>query len=102
VVLANFSPSYGNQVLVDHGFGYKTRYAHLHKILVEDGQEVQRGQLIGTVGNTGVSEGPHLHYEVLLRNDPVNPINFFTDDIEGKDLESILHASADDRKNQYD
>ncbi len=80
VVEANFSFfGYGNQVVVDHGFGYKTRYAHLHKMNVEEGQEVVRGQQIGTLGNSGRSTGPHLHYEVILRNNPVNPLNYFND-----------------------
>ncbi len=80
VVEANFSFfGYGNQVVVDHGFGYKTRYAHLHKMNVQVGQEVVRGQQIGTLGNSGRSTGPHLHYEVILRNNPVNPLNYFND-----------------------
>ena len=102
VILAEFSPSYGYHVLVDHGFGFKTRYAHLHRILVEVGQEVQRGQQIGLLGNTGRSKGPHLHYEVFYRDKHVDPINFFTDDIDAKDLERILHAKANDVESQFD
>lgn len=80
VVEADFSFfGYGNQVVIDHGFGYKSRYAHLHKIQVQVGQEVVRGQQIGLLGNSGRSTGPHLHYEVLLRNNPVNPLNYFND-----------------------
>ena len=70
---------YGNQIVIDHGFGYKTRYAHLHKISVKEGQKVTRGQIIATLGNTGRSTGPHLHYEVLHRGKPVDPLNFFND-----------------------
>ncbi len=70
---------YGNVVMVDHGFGYKTRYAHLDKILVNSGQKVSRGQIIGYLGNSGRSTGPHLHYEVLHRNHPVDPLNYFND-----------------------
>ncbi|HOP02988.1 MAG TPA: M23 family metallopeptidase [Tenuifilaceae bacterium] len=70
---------YGNVVMVDHDFGYKTRYAHLDKILVTSGQKISRGQIIGYLGNSGRSTGPHLHYEVLLRNNPVDPLNYFND-----------------------
>jgi len=105
VIAADFSFSktgYGNCVVVDHGFGYKTRYAHLHTILVRHGQQVQRGQQIGTVGNTGRSKAPHLHYEVLLRDEHVNPINFFTNDIESEDLMSIMHINIKDIKGEFD
>jgi len=68
---------YGNAILINHGFGYKTRYAHLKFIQVSEGMKVKRGQNIGTVGNSGKSTGSHLHYEVLYRDSPVNPYNFF-------------------------
>jgi len=67
---------YGNQILIDHGFGYQSRYAHLHTILVKKGQEVKRGDLIAYSGNSGKSTGAHLHYEVLYRKHPVNPLNY--------------------------
>ena len=67
---------YGNEIIVDHGFGYKTRYAHLHSINVTQGQKLKRGQLIGQVGNTGKSTGPHLHYEVMFKNKPMDPMSF--------------------------
>jgi hypothetical protein len=86
---------YGNMVLVDHGFGYKTRYAHLHVITVKKGDVVKRGQQVGTLGNTGKSTGPHLHYEVLVRNKPVNPLNFFTNNIESEDFSSIMYLDGD-------
>jgi murein DD-endopeptidase MepM/ murein hydrolase activator NlpD len=81
---------YGHMILIDHGFGYKTRYAHLHSIVVKKGDLVKRGQQIGTLGNTGKSTGPHLHYEVLIRNKPVDPLNFFANDIESEDFSSIM------------
>jgi len=68
---------YGNAILINHGFGYKTRYAHLKFIQVSEGMKVKRGQNIGTVGNSGKSTGSHLHYEVLYRDAPVNPYNYF-------------------------
>ena len=71
------SGGYGRLIIIDHGFGYQTYYAHMHSFGVEVGKEVKRGQIIGTVGNTGASKGPHLHYEVHLNGRPVNPINYF-------------------------
>jgi murein DD-endopeptidase MepM/ murein hydrolase activator NlpD len=82
--------SYGHMVLVDHGFGYKTRYAHLHTITVKKGDLVKRGQQVGTLGNTGKTTAPHLHYEVLMRNKPVDPLNFFVNDIESEDFSIIM------------
>jgi hypothetical protein len=80
VVVAEYSFfGYGRTVVVDHGFGYRTLYAHLNTINVRVGDEVVRGQRIATLGNTGRSTGPHLHYEVIHRNKPVNPINYFND-----------------------
>lgn len=68
---------YGNSVMVDHGFGYKTRYAHMSRIAVHEGDTVKRGSYLGASGNTGKSTGPHLHYEVLYKDRPVNPANYF-------------------------
>lgn len=84
---------YGIQVLIDHGFGYKTRYAHLSRALVVPGQEVKRGQTIGLSGNTGRSSGPHLHYEVIHRSVPVNPISYFARDMTGAEFQEILDAA---------
>ena len=67
---------YGNEVVIDHGFGYKTRYAHMQNIDVKKGDVVSRGQQIGTVGNTGSSTGPHLHYEVIYRGKQIDPMSF--------------------------
>lgn len=67
----------GNRIVIDHGYGFKTVYAHLNEINTRRGQTVERGDIIGTVGNSGLSSGPHLHYEVLFNDEPVNPVNFF-------------------------
>ncbi len=67
----------GNQILIDHGYGYETLYACMDELNARSGQEVKRGDLIGTVGNTGLSVAPHLHYEVHLNAKPMNPINYF-------------------------
>ena len=68
---------YGNNVVIDHGFGYKTRYAHMDEIDVKEGDTVKRGKYIGTSGNSGKSTGPHLHYEVMYRDAHVNPYNYY-------------------------
>ena len=80
VITASYSASgYGNQVIIDHGFGYKTRYAHMNRITVKEGERVKRGQIIGAMGSTGRSTGTHLHYEVLVKNHPVDPLLYFND-----------------------
>lgn len=67
---------YGNYVLIDHGNGYTTSFSHMKKYMVKKGDRVERGQLIGLVGNSGRSTGPHLHYEIALNNKPINPYKF--------------------------
>lgn len=79
VVEASFLNGYGYCVFVNHGYNYQTRYAHLSKILVNKGQKVKRGDVIGLVGNTGTSNGPHLHYEVRINGKPISPKKFFND-----------------------
>lgn len=80
---------YGNHVVLDHGFGYKTLYAHMYKSKVKMGQRVKRGQLIGYVGNTGLSSGPHLHYEVIKNGNKINPINYFFNDLTETDYAAM-------------
>ena len=84
---------YGNQIVIDHGFGYKTMYAHLQSFKVRLGERVTRGQIIGTVGSTGKSTSPHLHYEVWKSNKPINPINYFFNDITPEQYEEMLILS---------
>lgn len=76
VVKAEWSNGYGNVVFISHGFGYSTRYGHLASFAVKPGQKVKRGDTIGAVGTTGRSTGPHLHYEVRLNDQPVNPLAY--------------------------
>lgn len=89
---------YGLCIVLNHGFGYKTLYAHCSKILVKAGQKVRRGELIGKVGNTGLSTGPHCHYEVHLNNEAVDPVNFFISDVSPEEFSKILEASQNASK----
>ena len=76
ISLAGWGTGYGNQILVDHGGGKKTRYAHLSKFYVKVGDKVSKGQVIAAMGNTGWSTGPHLHFEVIINNTKYNPLNY--------------------------
>jgi murein DD-endopeptidase MepM/ murein hydrolase activator NlpD len=81
---------YGREVVVDHGFGYVSRYAHLNKILVQKGQKVKRGELIGELGSSGRSTGPHLHYEIRSNNKYVNPLNYYYEDLSPMEYKAII------------
>lgn len=87
------SAGYGKHVRINHGFGYKTLYAHMSKINVRQGQRVKRGDLIGFVGNTGRSSGPHLHYEVFKDDKRINPINFYYGNLTPKEFEAMQRAA---------
>lgn len=90
----NHPSSSGRIVVIDHGFGYKTVYAHLGKTMVRAGQRLQRGDAIGEVGSTGRSTAPHLHYEVLHRNKPENPINYFYTDLTPQKYNALVSTSS--------
>ena len=81
VIETQFTGQQGVKVVIDHGHGYKTVYAHLEKFTVKKGQKVTRGETIGTVGNSGMSFAPHLHYEVHKNGKPVNPINYYFNEL---------------------
>lgn len=85
---------YGKMVEIDHGFGYRTRYAHMHEFAVRSGQHVKRGDLIGYVGDTGMSTAPHLHYEVLINGSKVNPVHYFYNDLSPAEYEKILELAS--------
>lgn len=84
---------YGNTVVVDHGHGYVTRYAHLSKILTQKGKNVVRGEEIAKVGNTGKSTGPHLHYEVIYKGNHVNPINYYFMDLSPEEYDRMIQLA---------
>ena len=86
---------YGNSVLIDHGFGYKTRYAHLKFVGVVEGMKVKRGECIGQTGNSGKSSGPHLHYEVIYKDRPVNPYHFYDLDMTPAEYATMVQSTAD-------
>jgi murein DD-endopeptidase MepM/ murein hydrolase activator NlpD len=94
VLTSYYSNTFGKVVYLNHGFNFETRYAHLTKYIVESGDFVKRGQVIGYVGNTGTSVSPHLHYEVLYRNEQINPINFFQRDLNNQEYEKLINLSA--------
>ncbi|MCH7773197.1 MAG: peptidoglycan DD-metalloendopeptidase family protein [Bacteroidetes bacterium] len=81
VVFIGRNGGYGLEMEIDHGFGYRTRYAHLSKVLVKRGQKIMRGDVIAKTGNSGLSTGPHLHYEISHNGRKLNPSRFFFDDL---------------------
>jgi murein DD-endopeptidase MepM/ murein hydrolase activator NlpD len=89
---------YGKSIVINHGFGYKTRYAHLSAFKVKGGQKIKRGELIGLIGSTGQSTGPHLHYEVVKNGTKVNPIGYYHNDLSPEQYEQLLEMSANSHK----
>ena len=87
---AHSGGGYGMVIVINHGYGYQTLYAHMSKLLVREGRQIKRGDLIGRSGNTGLVSGPHLHYEVRLRGVKQNPIDFFLDDLRPEIYRSQL------------
>ena len=90
VTNASWKSQYGNLIEISHGYNSTTRYAHLSEILVKPGQAVKRGDLIGKVGNTGKSTGPHLHYEVRFRGQPQNPVNYYFYDLTPEEYDKMI------------
>ena len=84
----------GNHIIIDHGFGYSSIYAHLDGFNVRKGQKVQRGDVIGYVGNTGTSIAPHLHYEIKLNGKNVDPVNFYFNDLSAEMYERIIEIAS--------
>ncbi len=92
---AQRSTTFGNVVYIDHGYGYKTIYAHMNKMTVKRGEQVKRGDLIGYVGNTGLSVAPHLHYEVHKNDIALNPINFYYGDLSLDEFSKLQRTSEE-------
>ncbi len=93
VIKAGYGSGYGNRVIIDHGYGYQTLYGHMHQIDVKVGDKVKRGQRIGLVGSTGHSTAPHCHYEVMLNNEKVNPIQFVADGLSPEEYQEMVEAA---------
>lgn len=85
---------YGNHVVINHGYGYKTLYGHMSKIAVRAGQQIKRGQLIGYVGSTGLSTAPHVHYEVIKSGEKMNPINYYYNDLTPEQYQKLIELSS--------
>lgn len=85
---------YGNHIIIDHGFGYTTLYGHMQTLDVKEGDEIIKGQTIGKVGSTGTSTAPHLHYEVRLKNKPVDPITYCLDDLTPQEYQYLVERAS--------
>ena len=98
VIKAGWEGLYGRCINIDHGYGYVTKYAHLSKINVYRGQKVMRGEVIGEVGSTGKSTGPHLHYEVHVKGKVVNPVNYYFKDLNAEDYDKMVEIASNHGK----
>ncbi|MCC6815419.1 MAG: M23 family metallopeptidase [Saprospiraceae bacterium] len=90
----NKTSGYGRSVLINHGFGYKTLYAHMQTIKVRQGEKLKKGEVIGTIGNSGLSTGPHCHYEVWLNGRPINPIHHCLDGLSPKEYQELVEQAS--------
>lgn len=93
VTYSDWRSGYGNCIEISHGYDYMTRFAHLSEMLVKNGQAVKRGDLIGRVGNTGKSTGPHLHYEVRFKGEPQNPVNYYFMDLTPEQYDEMIRQA---------
>lgn len=98
VIKMGWETGYGNTVIIDHGFGYQTWYAHLRDFRTKPGKKVVRGEVIGGVGSTGKSTGPHLHYEVHVKGQVVNPVNYYFMDLSAEDYDRMIQLAANHGK----
>jgi len=93
-IAGNRGDGYGNVVIINHGFGYKTLYGHMYRIKARGGMRIKRGEVIGWVGSTGKSTGPHCHYEVIKNGNKIDPIYFFYNDLTPEQFDRLLKLAA--------
>ncbi|MEG1546936.1 MAG: M23 family metallopeptidase, partial [Bacteroides sp.] len=98
VTKMGWDSGYGNTIEINHGFGYRTRYAHLRDFRTKMGKKVVRGEVIGGVGSSGRSTGPHLHYEVIVKGERVNPVNYYFMDLSAEDYDKMIQIAANHGK----
>jgi len=94
ITAGNTGNGYGNHVVINHGYGYETLYGHMFRVKARVGQKVKRGEIIGYVGSTGKSTGPHCHYEVHRNGDPVDPVYYFYNDITPEQYDRLLKLAS--------
>ena len=102
VTNADFGNGFGNHVVINHGYGYETYYAHMVRIKTKNGQRVKRGEVIGWVGSTGASTGPHCHYEVHINGNPVDPVYFFYNDLNAEQYDRLLKLASTGSAKSFD
>lgn len=102
VTTAGMGTGTGNHVTINHGYGYETEYMHMVRIKARQGQRVKRGEIIGWVGNTGASTGPHCHYEVHINGNPVDPVYFFFNDLNAEEFDRLLKIAATGSAKSFD
>ena len=101
-VAGNTGDGYGNHVEINHGYGYQTLYGHMFRVKVRAGERVKRGEIIGWVGSTGKSTGPHCHYEVTINGANVNPVYFFSNDLNAEQYDQLLKLAATGSARSFD
>jgi murein DD-endopeptidase MepM/ murein hydrolase activator NlpD len=102
VTTAGNAAGKGNHVIINHGYGYESVYMHMVRIKAKDGESVKRGQIIGWVGNSGLSSGPHCHYEVHIFGRPVDPVYFFFNDLNAEQYDRLLKLAATGSAKSFD
>ena len=94
IIRARYFKTSGNMITIDHGYGYMTKYLHMVKFAVKEGQIVKRGDIIGYVGNTGLSKAPHCHYEIWKDKKHINPVNYFYNDVTDEEYDKLLELAS--------
>lgn len=102
ITTAGMGTGTGNHVIINHGYGYETEYMHMVRIKTREGQRVKRGEIIGWVGNTGASTGPHCHYEVHVNGNPVDPVYFFYNDLTAEEFDRLLKIASTGSAKSFD